>query len=137
MPPLEAKKALLFRLAATRLKDGGLTGKGRAMKLMFIDVRKAHLNAKCEKAHMYVNLPPEAGAAPGMCGRLKRWLYGMRGAAQGWETEFTEKLLSIGFTRGRSTPVVFYRDSDETRFVVHGDDFTFLGYQEVLDELLE
>ena len=61
----------------------------------------------------------------------------MRGAAQGWETEFTEKLLSIGFTRGKSTPVVFYRESDETRLVVHGDDFTFLGYPEVLDEILK
>jgi hypothetical protein len=61
----------------------------------------------------------------------------MRGAAQGWETEFTEKLLSIGFTRGKSTPVVFYRESDEARLVVHGDDFTYLGYPEVLDEVLK
>ena len=106
MPPLEAKKAL-FRIAAPRLK-GHHTRDGRKMKLMFIDVRKAHLNGKCDKEHLYVALPAEAGASPGMCGRLLRWLYGMRGAAQGWEMEFGDKLGGIGFTRGKSTPVVFH-----------------------------
>ena len=62
---------------------GHRTDRGRKMKAMFIDVRKAHLNAACDKDHMYVSLPEESGALPGMCGRLLRWLYGMRGAAQG------------------------------------------------------
>ena len=61
----------------------------------------------------------------------------MRGAAQGWEIEFGSKLGSVGFTRGKSTPVVFYRESDGTRLVVHGDDFTFLGYPEALDRILK
>ena len=122
MPPLEAKKAL-FRVGAIKMKPR--SGK-RKMKMLFIDVKKAHLNAKCNQEDIYVELPSEANAEPGMCGRLKRWLYGMRGAAQGWETEFTEKLESIGFRRGRSNPVVFYRPSDGTSLVVHGDDFTFL-----------
>jgi hypothetical protein len=135
MPPLEAKKAL-FRMAATRMK-GNFTRKARKMKLMFIDVRKAHLNAACDKPHTYVKLPEEAGAPPGICGRLLRWLYGMRGAAQGWEKEFGEKLVSIGFTQGKSTPVAFYRESDDTSLVVHGDDFTFLGYPESLNDVLK
>jgi hypothetical protein len=134
MPPLEAKKAL-FRMAAAKLK-GNFTRDGKKMKLMFIDVRKAHLNAACDKEHMYVSLPEEAGAPPGTCGRLLRWLYGMRGAAQGWETEFGDKLVGIGFTKGRSTPVVFHRESDDTSLVVHGDDFTFLGYPGSLQEIL-
>ena len=41
----------------------------------------------------------------------------------------------MGFERGRSNPVAFYRSSDETSLVVHGDDFTFLGYEESLDDL--
>jgi hypothetical protein len=135
MPPLEAKKAL-FRMGALKM-TGKLTRQNRKMKMMFVDVRKAHLNAACGRDDMYVTLPEEAKAGPGMCGRLLRWLYGMRGAAQGWETEFGEKLLSIGFTRGKSTPVVFHRESDETTLVVHGDDFTYLGYPDVLDEILE
>jgi hypothetical protein len=72
-----------------------------------------------------------------MCGRLLRWLYGMRGAAQGWEIEFGNKLMEIGFTKGKSTPVVFHRDSDDTTLVVHGDDFTFLGYPEELERVLK
>ena len=48
MPPLEAKKTL-FALAAPRLK-GRLTNRGRKMKIMFIDLRKAHLNAKVDQA---------------------------------------------------------------------------------------
>ena len=66
---------------------------------------------------------------------LLRWLYGMRGAAKGWEGELTEKLESTGFKRGKSNPVTFYRESDEKSLVVHGDDFTFLGYEGVLEGL--
>ena len=68
MPPLEAKK-LLFALAAPRLVGRG-TKKGQAMKLMFIDVREAHVNADCEKDDVYVELPPEAQAGTGKCGLL-------------------------------------------------------------------
>ena len=123
-------------MAAVRLK-GGLTRKARAMKPMFIDVRKAHLTAACDKPHTYVQLPVEAEAPPGVCGRLLRWLYGMRGAAQRWENEFGGKMLSLEFTRGKSTSVVFHRESDETTLVVHGDYFTFLGYPESLNEILK
>ena len=41
---------------------------------MFIDVEKAHLNGKVP-----VKLPD------GTNWRLKRWLYGMRSAAQAWK----------------------------------------------------
>ena len=133
MPPLEAKKAL-FRVGAARLK-GRHTRTGEKMQMMFIDVRKAHLNAKCDRDDQYVKLPAEAEAKAGICGRLLRWLYGMRGAAQGWETEFTEKLESIGFKRGTSTPVVFHREEDDAILVVHGDDFTFLGLPKELKEI--
>ena len=92
MPPLEAKKAL-FRVGAIRMKSRPAE---RKMKMMFIDVKKAHLHAECGQDNIYVELPSEAGAEPGMCGLLKRWLYGMRGAAQGWKTEFTKRLESIG-----------------------------------------
>eukprot|EP00973_Karenia_brevis_P001690 229786-Karenia_brevis.AAC.1 len=41
-PPLEAKRMLISR-AATKREDG------RNRKLMFIDVKKAHLNPVCEE----------------------------------------------------------------------------------------
>ena len=131
MPTLEAKKAL-FRMGATRMKSK--PGRSK-MKMLFIDVKKAHLNAECKQENVFVELPPEAEAQPGTCGKLLRWLYGMRGAAKGWEGEFTEKLESTGFKRGKSNPVTFNRESDETSLVVHGDDFTFLGYEGVLEGL--
>ena len=59
MPPLEAKK-ILFKLAA-RLFDGSETKRKRKMKLLFVDVSKAHLNGVCD-ADFYVELPEEAAA---------------------------------------------------------------------------
>eukprot|EP00973_Karenia_brevis_P046727 6483933-Karenia_brevis.AAC.1 len=41
-PPLEAKRMLMSR-AMSRRQDG------RRRKLMFIDVKKAHLNAECQE----------------------------------------------------------------------------------------
>ena len=61
MPPLEAKKTL-FALAAPRMK-GRMNKRKQPMKLMFIDVRKAHLNAKVKDGEdIYVPLPQEAEA---------------------------------------------------------------------------
>ena len=76
-PPLEAKKAL-FRIGARKMA-GHNTIRARKMKLLFIDVRKAHLNAHCDKTDVFVELPEEASSSPGKCGKLNRWLYGMRG----------------------------------------------------------
>ena len=64
MPPLEAKKAL-FQMAAARMK-GKRTRGGRRMKMLFVDVRKAHLNGICDE-EVFVELPEEA-EAPGKCG---------------------------------------------------------------------
>ena len=54
MPPLEAKK-VLFKMAASRM-TGRSTLRGRRMKMVFIDVRKAHLNGVCED-EVYVDPP--------------------------------------------------------------------------------
>ena len=70
---LEAVRMILSR-AATRRRDR------KMRKVMFIDARKAHLNPKCEE-DVYIELPEECGAPPGMCGKLSNWLYGFRQAA--------------------------------------------------------
>ena len=67
-PPLEAKRMLLSR-AVTRKRDGNYRN------LRFIDAKKAHLNPKCEE-DVYIELPEECGAPPGMCGKLNFWLHG-------------------------------------------------------------
>ena len=127
MPPLEAKR-MLFRRFAVRTN---LQGKHK-MKLMLIDVKKAHLNGVCERDDVFVELPQEA-EAPGKCGRLLKWLYGMREAASAWEADYTNHFKDEGFVEGASAPTVFYNPQTETRCVVHGDDFTFLGYGAEVD----
>ena len=98
---------------------------------MFIDVKKAHLNGKVpDDEFAFVKLPD------GKIWRLKRWLYGMRSAAQAWEEEYASKMIDIGFARGVSNSTVFHRQSTGCRCVVHGDDFTFLCYGDHGEELV-
>ena len=123
-PPLEAKRMLLSR-AATNRKDG------RRRKLMFIDVRKAHLNPVCEQ-DVYIELPDECGDEAGVCGKLNFWLYGFRPAAAAWEKLYSQRLESVGFVRGKGCGVVFWHQQRDIALAVHGDDFTFCGLAEDL-----
>ena len=128
MPPLEAKR-LLLRM--TKIDDWK-NGRKRIIKVLLIDVRKAHLNAVCEE-DAFVEIPPESILyQEGKCGKLKRWLYGMRPAAQGWQKDYTAKLTGAGFVVGRASKVVFYHEEWGVRAVVHGDDFSFAGEEEDL-----
>ena len=123
-PPLEAKRMLISKAATKR-------NNRIVRKLLFIDVRKAHLNPRCEE-DVYVELPEEWGAPPGMCGKLNFWLYGFRKAAAAWEKLYSSKLEGIGFVRGMSSGVVFYHPVKDISLAVHGDDFTFCGEKQDL-----
>jgi hypothetical protein len=104
---------------------------------MFIDVKKAHLNGVVgPDEYAYIKLPGE-DAKSGVCGKLRRWLYGMRPAASAWEADFTEKLTQFGLLKGVSVPTAFYDKIRNLRCVVHGDDFTFLGWEHDLKEVRE
>ena len=104
-PPLEAKK-LLFILAVTA-GVGWHYGKKKQMKLDFIDVRRAYWCAKARR-EVYVDVPPEMGLT-GKCARLKKSMYGTRDAAQNWEFEYSEFLISpeMGFVKGKASTCVF------------------------------
>ena len=69
----------------------------------------------------------------GYCGKLNKAMYGTRDAAQNWEYEYVTFMERIGFKRGAASPCVFYMAARNLRVVVHGDDFTILGYEEDLD----
>ena len=116
-PPLEALK-LLLRTTAVKQKKGG------ERKLLFIDVKKAHLIPPCEEP-VYVLLPSDFGNRRVV--RLRRWLYGMRKAAHSWEAFYTQKLREIGFEAGLASPVLFHNKQTAFRLVVHGDDFIYSG----------
>ena len=123
MPPLEAKR-LLLRMA---MVSGAVEGdeKQGPVKLMFVDVKKAHLSGRLKDFEFaYVSLPKEAG---GGVGRLRRWLCGMRSAASAWEDDYVEHLCGECFVRGRSAPTVMLHEQRGIRLVVWSDDFTFLG----------
>ena len=128
MPPLEAKKILISKAASQ-------AGKKRVKKLLFVDIKKAHMNAICNE-WAFVELPDEI-KEPGFCARLKCWLYGMRPAARAWEEEYAGRLAQEGYVQGGSFPTVFRHGTKEIGGAVHGDDFTFLGYEEDLHELIE
>ena len=121
-PPLELLKALLSK-AVTGDKD---------LKVLVIDVKKAHLNPMCDQ-DVFIELPLETGAKAGTCGKLIRWLYGFRPAAQAWENHYAGKLEEAGFMRGVASPVSFYHEELDISGVVHGDDFTFVSDDVGLD----
>ena len=123
-PPLEAIRVLISR-AATATPSWG------RRKMMFIDAKKAHLNSKCEE-DVYIELPAEAAAGEGMCGKLVYWLYGFRKAASKWEEFYASKLEQCGFRRGAGCPVLFYHAERDLSAAVHGDDFVFTGYADDL-----
>ena len=130
MPPLEAK-AILMAAAACRWRRWQAGKEKDLWKLLFVDVKKAHTYAKCDDEDAFVELPEEDWEE-GRCGKLRRWLYGMRGAAQGWERDYQMKMSGVGFVVGKSAPTVFAHSDRELRCVVHGDDFTFVGKVEDL-----
>ena len=66
----------------------------------------------------------------GRYARLRRWLYGMRRAAAGWEEEYAGKLEGEGFRKVKGAPTVFFNAKTAVRLVVHGDDFTYSGDEE-------
>jgi hypothetical protein len=121
MPPLEALRMILSYVASGRKHGRG----GR--KVLVIDARKAHIHAYPDR-DIFVDLPPEIKAKyPGMCGWLRRMLYGTRDAPQRWEAYLASELEKLGFIRGKASACVFVHATRDLRCVVHGDDFIFGG----------
>ena len=96
MPPLEAKKALFAFVAGMREKrraQGHDEG-----KLMFVDVKKAHLNAKCDEEE-WVELRQieemavwDEKSSVGMGGRLRKNIGG--GWVSTWQSSINDILPS-------------------------------------------
>ena len=68
-----------------------------------------------------------------MCGKLRKSMYGTRGAAQNWGGEYSKFMVESGFRKGTSSPCVFWHPDREIRCVVHCDDFTVLSWETQLD----
>jgi hypothetical protein len=129
-PPLEALKVLI----SAAMTEGIGYRKGReefGMKLEFIDIKMAYLQAEA-KREIFVELPRE-DSETGMCAKLVKAMYGTRDAAQNWEITYRRAHEEWGFQVGRASPCVMYHPKREIRLVVHGDDFTALGWEAELD----
>ena len=56
-----------------------------------------------------------------MCGRLNFSLYGTRDAASNWEECYTDVMISLGFTPGKTSPFVFsFSNQWEDAFLSNG-----------------
>jgi len=60
-------------------------------------------------------------------------MYGTRGAANGWQEEYSTTLIALGFSQGMSSPCLFAHHERQVFIDVHGDDFTTVGSKRQLD----
>ena len=97
-PPLECKRMLFSDVATRKL---GKTGK--ALKLSFVDIRKAYFNG-IPKRKMFLHFPKELGMEKGLVGLMVRCAYGTRDAGAIWEDTFSAALMDLGFKRGVVSP---------------------------------
>ena len=51
---------------------------------------------------IYVQSSPEAGRGPEECGLLRRHMYGIRRAAEGWQDKYSGTLVSECFLQGKA-----------------------------------
>ena len=101
------------------------------MKVQFLDIGNAYLHAPVTR-DIYIDLPAE-DYEDGMCGKCVKCMYGTKDAAQNWEFYYTKILSELGFRQGKSNPCVFYNADKDVRTVIHGDDFTSIGDEDVLN----
>ena len=138
-PPLEALRTVLS-LAMTAI-DGHQPdwdpGSPDRTQISLIDVRRAYFNAVIDKRDRptFVCLPQEDPDHVELCGQLLRHMYGTRGAADGWQEEYSIMLVRHGFRQGKSCPNLFQHPTRHLVVSVHGDDFTSSGGKQQLDWL--
>jgi hypothetical protein len=135
-PPLEALRAVLS-LATT---STGQYSPNRNPKhpdrtqVSMVDISRAYFNAKKDPDDLtYVALPNEDKNCQNMCALLARHMYGTRGAADGWQEEYSTTLVEMGFVQGMSSACVFVQQERGLVCTVHGDDFTTVGGKLALD----
>ena len=138
-PPLEALRTVIS-MAMTRAgkhqPDWNPTSKTR-VQISLVDIKRAYFNAQIDpkEPETYVQLPHEDPDHESMCGLLLRHMYGTRGAADGWQEEYSTVMVKLGFTQGDASPNVFRHFDRHITTSVHGDDFTSSGPADALDWL--
>ncbi len=66
---------------------------------------------------------------------LKKAMYGASDAVPNWEMEYTKMMVKVGFKQGSHSACVFYREEENVRVAVHGDESIALEPSKCLDWL--
>ncbi len=138
-PPLEALRTVVS-MATTRVGNHRPIWDPQSphrTQISFVDISRAYFNAKIDErdAPTFVNLPAEDADHQHMCAQLQRHMYGTRGAADGWQEEYSTTLIRLGFRQGDACPNAFHHAERDIVTSVHGDDFSSSGPATALDWL--
>ena len=114
-PPLESLRSILS-LAATdldgRAKHVRAKGSPQRTQVSVIDIKRAYFNARAASDKpTYVELPPEDPDSETMCARLMRHMYGTRGAADGWQQEYSSTVAEASARNNESRTTVEHTES--------------------------
>jgi len=135
-PPLEALRTVISMTATTmgRHRPNWNPTSAKRTQISGLDITRAYFNAKCDPSRpTYVRLPTEDGDAETKCGLLVNHMYGTRGAADGWQEEYSTTLVGLDFVQGDAHPNLFRHEGRQITCSVHGDDFTSTGPKDALD----
>ena len=94
---------------------------------MILDVKRAFLYGDIED-DLYIELPKEDPRyGQGYVGKLKKAMYGTRGAPSVWQKVVKTVMTSLGFEMNEIHPCVFYHSERDMLAVTHVDDFLVSG----------
>ncbi len=98
-PPLEALRTVVS-MAMTRVgahRPNWDPSSEKRTQISLVDVKRAYFNAKlsADEPPVYVDLPAEDPDHTKCAAQLLRWMYGTRGAADGWQEEYSTALVRL------------------------------------------
>ena len=110
----------------------------RGYKTMTADVSVAFLHA-LQMGHVYI-VPPnefwsERYPRRSAMWKLKKQLYGQRGAPKAWQSHLRKVLEDLGFVMNPANPTMFFHEEKKALIDVHVDDFHAAGPDEALLEV--
>ena len=137
-PPTDSLRYLLACAASEKPRElkKGKRSSGEPLKLLYLDVSRAHWYAKA-KRDVYIKLPAEdpRSGDPSICGKLCKSMYGTLDAAQLWAEDYTTNLERAGFEKGKASPCHFRHSDRDVNLMVYGDDFVAVARQTDLEYL--
>ena len=93
---------------------------------MILDIKRAFLYGDIEE-NIYIRLPEEdANFGKGFYGKLKKAMYGTRGAPLAWH-KVVRIMLRLGFRESKVMPCLFIHESKDMKVCTHVDDFLSSG----------